>query len=54
MIIGVIRVKHIIMVIFVPKKEKSALDGVPVIMAQFIHITMLVAMHLALVELADS
>ena len=54
MIIGVIRVKHIIMVIFVPKKEKSALDGVPVIMAQFIHITMLVAMHLVLVELADS
>ena len=53
MIIGVILVKLIIMVIFVQKKEKLVLDGVPVIMAQLIHITMLAAMHLVLVELVD-
>ena len=53
MIIGVILVKLIIMVIFVPKKEKLVQDGILAIMAQLIHITMLAAMHLVLVELVD-
>ena len=53
MIIGVIRVRLIIMVIFVPKKEKLVQDGILAIMAQLIHITMLAAMQLVLVELVD-
>ena len=53
MIIGVIRVRLIIMVIFVPKKEKLVQDGILAIMAQLIHITMLAATQLVLVELVD-
>ena len=52
-IIGVIRVRLIIMVIFVPKKEKLVQDGILAIMAQLIHITMLAATQLVLVELVD-
>ena len=53
MIIGVIRVRLIIMVIFVPKKEKLVQDGILAIMAQLIHITMLAVTHLVLVERVD-
>ena len=53
MIIGVIRVRLIIMVIFVPKKEKLVQDGILAIMAQLIHITMLAATQLVLVERVD-
>ena len=53
MIIGVIRVRLIIMVIFVPKKEKLVQDGILAIMAQLIHITMLAATQLVLVEHVD-